>query len=61
LSGYSAGYAYRLGLLNRDMDFTELRQESLIVRPPGAKPDAEYSEEIRRGLPLVEKKKAVLF
>ena len=52
LSGYAAEYAYMQGLLNTAMSFTELRQKSLIVRPPGATIDANFSQEIRNGLPL---------
>jgi hypothetical protein len=52
LSGFAAEYAYMLGLLDTSMPFPELRRESLIIRPPGASIDADFSKEIRQGLPL---------
>lgn len=52
ISGYAAEYASMLGLLNTDTSFAELRRESLIRRPPGAVIDAQFSQEIRKGLPL---------
>ena len=51
-SGYAADYAYRLGLLDTNVPFAALRRKSLIVRPAGAMIDADYSQEIRKGLPL---------
>ena len=52
LSGYAAQYAYMQGLLNRALPFAELRQQSLLVRPPSATIDANFSQEIRKSLPL---------
>ena len=51
LSGYAADYAYRRGLLDTGMSFSELRRKSLIVRPPGAVIGPTYSQDIRRNLP----------
>jgi Domain of unknown function (DUF4105) len=53
LSGYAAQLAYGRGLLNDQYSFPDLRQKSLIRRPPGSSIDAGYSEEIRANLPLV--------
>lgn len=50
LSGYAPSYAYQLGLLDPGKTYTELQQESLIRRPPGAVIDADYSKEIRQAV-----------
>lgn len=52
LSGYAPDYAYQAGLLEHTMPFAELRQKSLITRPPGAQITPDYSADIRRHLPL---------
>jgi hypothetical protein len=52
LTGYVPEYAYGKGLLDRSVSFATLRQDSLIIRPEGAKITADYSQVIRAGLPL---------
>ncbi|HEI8864659.1 DUF4105 domain-containing protein [Serratia sp. AKBS12] len=48
VSGYADRYVYDLGLLNNDLPFEQLKQRSLIVRPPDAVIDADFSRQIRR-------------
>jgi hypothetical protein len=50
-SGYADSYVYDLGKLNQSMPFDELKQQSLVVRPAGARIDAGFSKEVRAGLP----------
>ena len=50
LSGYAPAYAYKRGLLNTGLSFPELKQKSLIVRPPGARITGSYSQDIRKNL-----------
>ena len=52
LSGYTASLAYDIGLLDQHYPFATLQQMSLIHRPEGARPSANYSQEIRTHLPL---------
>ena len=51
LSGYAAQYAYRLGILNDDMPFEELKRRSRIIRPAGATIEGDFSAVIRKDLP----------
>jgi hypothetical protein len=50
-SGYADSYVYDLGKLNQSMPFAELKRRSLVVRAPGARIDAGFSQEVRSGLP----------
>ncbi|MFT8891539.1 MAG: DUF4105 domain-containing protein [Acetobacter papayae] len=52
LSGYTASLAYDIGLLDQHDPFATLQRLSLIKRPEGARPSANYSQEIREHLPL---------
>jgi hypothetical protein len=48
LSGYSDEYVYDLGRMSHRLPFADLKQESLIRRPPGARPGKDFSSDIRR-------------
>jgi len=50
-SGYADSYVYDLGKLNQSMPFAALKRHSLVVRAPGARIDAGFSQEVRSGLP----------
>ncbi|WP_291365672.1 DUF4105 domain-containing protein [Acetobacter sp. UBA5411] len=54
LSGYTASLAYDLGFLDHRYDFPTLKRMSRIHRPEGARPDDDYSQEIRENRPLRE-------
>jgi hypothetical protein len=51
ITGYADQYAYQLGLLDQALPFGELKRRSLVRRAPDAKIDANFSADIRRGLP----------
>ena len=52
LSGYAPDYAYNFGLLNNSVSFQTLKAESLIIRPAGSTITSNFSEDIRKSLPL---------
>ncbi|MCH4092505.1 Lnb N-terminal periplasmic domain-containing protein [Acetobacter sp.] len=51
LSGYTASLAYDLGFLDHRDNFATLQNMSLIRRPEGSRPDADYSREIWENRP----------